>query len=188
MQVSRWDGLKDMSGVMVGFAEHVATAGPGHLILAGPNMAGVSDDPEGAAEFERCLHAWQRLPYAQRARVHLASLPLDDIEENATIVNALQRHATVVAQKSLAEGFGLTVVEAMWKARPVVASNVGGIADQIDDPSCGALLDDPTDLAAFGALVRELLDDTTTPGPSGTPPRSGPGTSCRTCTWPSGPP
>ncbi len=160
VQVSRWDGLKDMSGVMTGFAEQVATTGSGHLILAGPNMAGVSDDPEGAAEFERCVHTWQKLPYAQRERVHLASLPLDDTEENATIVNALQRHATVVAQKSLAEGFGLTVVEAMWKGRPVVASNVGGIADQIDGPGCGVLLDDPTDLAAFGGLVRELLDDT----------------------------
>ena len=55
-----------------------------------------------------------------------------DPDENAAIINALQRHATVVVQKSLAEGFGLTVTEAMWKARPIVASAVGGIADQID--------------------------------------------------------
>ena len=54
-----------------------------------------------------------------------------DPDEAAAIVNALQRHATVVVQKSLAEGFGLTVAEAMWKARPIVASAVGGIVDQM---------------------------------------------------------
>jgi trehalose synthase len=74
-------------------------------------------------------------------------------------VNALQRHAAVVVQKSIAEGFGLTVVEAMWKARPVVASLVGGIPDQIVDGEHGLLLRDPTDLAAFGAAVRRVLDD-----------------------------
>ena len=65
--------------------------------------------------------AWHELPPAARRRVHLALLPMEDAEENAVIVNALQRRADVVAQKSLAEGFGLTVAEAMWKGRPVVA-------------------------------------------------------------------
>jgi len=74
------------------------------------------------------------------------------------MVNALQRHATVVAQKSLAEGFGLTVSEAMWKGRPVIGSAVGGIIDQIA-PGTGILLPDPTDLKAFGRAVRLLLDD-----------------------------
>ncbi len=82
-----------------------------------------------------------------------------DIEENAAIVNALQRHATVVVQKSIAEGFGLTVAEAMWKARPVVASAVGGIQDQIEDGVTGLLLDDPADLEGFGKLVTRLLED-----------------------------
>ena len=68
-----------------------------------------------------------------RRRVHLALLPMDEADENAVMVNALQRRADVVAQKSLAEGFGLTVAEAMWKGRPVVASDVGGIQDQIED-------------------------------------------------------
>ena len=66
-----------------------------------------------------------------RERIHLACVPMDDPDGAAAIVNALQRHAQVVAQKSLAEGFGLTVAEAMYKARPVVGSAVGGIADQI---------------------------------------------------------
>ena len=61
---------------------------------------------------------------ALRNRVHLVSLPTADIGENAAIVNALQRHASVIVQKSLQEGFGLTVTEGMWKARPVIASAV----------------------------------------------------------------
>jgi trehalose synthase len=84
---------------------------------------------------------------------------MDDPDENAVIVNALQRAAAVVVQKSLAEGFGLTVTEAMWKARPVVASAVGGITDQIDHDRCGLLIPDPADTAACGAAIRSLLRD-----------------------------
>jgi trehalose synthase len=82
---------------------------------------------------------------------------MDDAEENAAIVNALQRRADVVVQKSLAEGFGLTVSEAMWKARPVVASRVGGIEDQIEDGISGVLVDDPKDFAAFGDTIVHLF-------------------------------
>ena len=84
---------------------------------------------------------------------------MDDAEENAIITNALQRHARVVVQKSLAEGFGLTVAEAMWKSRPVVASAIGGIQDQIVHGETGLLLDDPRDLSAYGAAVTQLLAD-----------------------------
>ena len=101
--------------------------------------------------------AWHELPAKVRRRVHLCSLPMDDIEENAAIVNALQRHATVVVQKSLAEGFGLTVAEAMWKQRPVVASRIGGIRDQIEDGRSGRLLAEPRDLEQAGAAISELL-------------------------------
>jgi trehalose synthase len=94
-----------------------------------------------------------------RSRIHLALLPMDDLEENAAIVNALQRGASVVVQKSLAEGFGLTVAEAMWKGRPVVASRIGGIQDQIEHGHNGLLLDDPTDLRAYGRAVLALLED-----------------------------
>jgi trehalose synthase len=159
VQISRWDRLKDMCGVMLGFADHVATTGPGHLILAGPNVTGVTDDPDGVEELEHCIQTWRGLTHALRQRIHLACLPVADFEENAVIVNALQRHATVVTQKSLAEGFGLTVLEAMWKGRPVVASEVGGIRDQIPDDRFGLLLRDPADLAEFGLLIRRLLDD-----------------------------
>jgi trehalose synthase len=83
---------------------------------------------------------------------------MEDADENAVIVNALQRRADVVVQKSLAEGFGLTVSEAMWKGRPVVASRVGGIRDQIEDGRTGYLVD-PSDLAACGERLNRLLAD-----------------------------
>ena len=65
----------------------------------------------------------------------------------------------MVVQKSIYEGFGLTVAEAMWKARPVVASTVGGIQQQIEYDNSGLLLRDPADLAAYGAAVTRLLGD-----------------------------
>jgi trehalose synthase len=81
---------------------------------------------------------------------------MGDMEVNALMVNAIQRHATVVVQKSLQEGFGLTVAEAMWKSRPVVASAVGGITDQMT-PGTGILLTDPSDLDAFGEKLVDLM-------------------------------
>ena len=158
VQVSRWDRLKDMAGVMRGFADYVAPGGEGYLMLAGPAVTDVSDDPEGAAVYGECLLQWRGLSPAARARILLVTLPLDDIDENAAMVNALQRHATVIAQKSLAEGFGLTVAEGMWKGRPVIGSAVGGIIEQIGQGT-GILLPDPADLQAFGSAVRLLLDD-----------------------------
>ena len=159
LQVSRWDRLKDMAGVMMGFAM-VADDGPqdAHLMLVGPDVSGVTDDPEGAEVLAEVVTAWQELPQRDRQRVHLALLPMADPDENAIMVNALQRRADVVTQMSLAEGFGLTVAEAMWKARPVVATGVGGIRDQIEDGRTGFLVG-PHDLAAYGARVSALLKD-----------------------------
>jgi trehalose synthase len=159
VQVSRWDPLKDMRGVLEGFAmlfEGKCAVEP-ELVLAGPNVSGVADDPEGGRVFEDVVEAWRALPHALRGRVHLASLPVADVEENAAIVNALQRHATVIVQKSLREGFGLTVTEAMWKAKPVIASAVGGIQDQIEDGRSGLLLEDPRDLAGFADALCSVL-------------------------------
>jgi trehalose synthase len=159
VQVSRWDRLKDMAGVMSAFAG-VAPAHPrAHLMLVGPAVAGVTDDPEGAEVFAECLRRWGELPGEVAPRIHLVQVPMDDPDRNALVINAVQRHAAVVAQKSIVEGFGLTVAEAMWKSRPVVASAVGGIADQITDGRDGLLLSDPRDLPAFGALLSKLLAD-----------------------------
>ncbi len=161
VQVSRWDRLKDMAGVMAGFALLVADGSHDgtHLMLVGPAVSGVSDDPEGAEVLEACRLEWQRLPEGVRRLVHLASVPMDDPDENAIIVNAVQRHAYAVVQKSLVEGFGLTVTEAMWKGSPVVASRVGGIQDQIVDGRDGLLVDDPHDLEAFATVLGRLLTD-----------------------------
>jgi trehalose synthase len=159
LQVSRWDALKDPLGVIRGFAEHVPADTGTHLVYAAPSVEAVADDPEGAQVRLDAIALWQALPAEARSRIHLASLPMNDAEENAIMVNALQRHARIVVQKSVAEGFGLTVAEAMWKARPVVASRVGGIQDQITHGETGVLLDDPRDLAGFGAALTDLLRD-----------------------------
>jgi trehalose synthase len=161
VQVSRWDPLKDPAGVLRGFAL-LARAAPGlraELVLAGPAVTSVADDPEAASTLNDVIALWRQQPHSLRQRVHLACLPMRDLEENAAIVNALQRHATVVVQKSLQEGFGLTVTEAMWKARPVVASAVGGIQDQIVDGVNGLLVRDPSDPAEFAGAVRRVLCD-----------------------------
>jgi trehalose synthase len=159
VQVSRWDPLKDMAGVMHGFVEEVMDGSDAHLVLAGPVVTAVADDPEAAEVLETTWDQWRALRHHQRSRVQLVCLPMSDVEENALIVNALQRHAVVVAQKSLAEGFGLTVAEAMYKGTPVVASAVGGIVDQIVDGETGLLVRPPSDLEQFGAAVSRLLAD-----------------------------
>jgi trehalose synthase len=156
VQISRWDRLKDMPGVLAGFAEYVVSDHGAQLVLAGPVVSAVSDDPEGGEVLDECWEAWRRLPHHARTRIALACIPMADVEENAVIVNALQSHSTIVVQKSLAEGFGLTVSEAMYKRRAVIGSAVGGIVDQIGDEA-GVLLADPTDLGTFAERVGELL-------------------------------
>jgi trehalose synthase len=158
VQVSRWDRLKDMPGVMAGFARADLPEDV-HLLLVAPAVTGVSDDPEGEAVLAECVAEWEGLRASMKNRVSLLSLPMDDIKANAMMVNALQRRATVVAQKSLAEGFGLTVAEAMWKSKPVVASAVGGIQDQITNEREGLLVDDPEDLDAFALALQRLVTD-----------------------------
>ena len=157
VQVSRWDALKDPLGVIRGFADEPGIT-DAHLMLAGPIPGSVVDDPEAATVLREVNELWESLPGPHRRRVHLANLPTEDTEENAAIVNALQRHGDVVVQKSLAEGFGLTVTEAMWKRRALVAGKVGGIRDQIEDGVSGILVD-PRDLTAFGNAVEAVLED-----------------------------
>jgi trehalose synthase len=144
---------------MRGFADHIAPHTDAHLVLAGPAVEAVSDDPEGAEVLEEVRGEHTRLPEGVGERVHLAALPMEDSEENAAIVNALQRRSDVVVQKSIAEGFGLTVAEGMWKARPVVASRIGGIQDQIVDGLSGVLVSDPRELTEYGDAVTGLLND-----------------------------
>jgi trehalose synthase len=161
VQVSRWDPLKDPVGVILGFTEFLRTSNSAHphLVLAGPTVRSIPDDPESAQTLDRVTQHWRKLSHSTRARVHLACLPMADLEENAAIVNALQRHAAVIVQKSIHEGFGLTVTEAMWKAKPVIASAVGGILEQIVDEENGLLLSDPRDPEAFAAALHRVTEE-----------------------------
>jgi trehalose synthase len=125
-QVSRFDYLKDPVGVMQAF-EMVHKSVDCRLIFAGGTA---TDDPES----DKVL-AEVRERAGDNPDIHVLLIPPgSDIE-----INALQRAATVIVQKSLGEGFGLTVSEALWKAKPVVASAVGGIPLQIKNKFTGLL-------------------------------------------------
>jgi trehalose synthase len=158
-QVSRWDPLKDHAGVMTGFAHHVEPDLEAHLVLAGPDPEMIVDDPGGHQTFKSLRDDWRQLPARMRKRIHIASLPMNDLEENAAVVNALQRRSAVIVQKSLAEGFGLTVTEAMWKAKPTIGTKVGGIQDQIIHGRSGLLIDDASDSPALGQAITAALQD-----------------------------
>jgi trehalose synthase len=159
VQISRWDRMKGHGVVLDAFRRLVeATPSlPASLVLAGPSVASISDDPDGPQVFSEIKKAWRALPDRVRARSHLAEIPMLDVEENASIINALQRHATVIVQASLREGFGLTVTEAMWKRKPIVASEVGGIRDQVRNDREGLLVKDPTDAQGFAEAFRQML-------------------------------
>ncbi|ANZ35373.1 hypothetical protein BBK82_03990 [Lentzea guizhouensis] len=157
VQVSRWDELKDMAGVLRAFLD--ADVENSYLTLAGADVVGVADDPDAGRFWDECVEQWKALPVEQRRRVQLLCLPMRDLRENALVVNALQRHATAVVQKSIAEGFGLTATEAMWKGKPLVASAVGGLREQIVHGESGLLVDDPYDLATTAKLIRQVLTD-----------------------------
>ena len=126
-QVSRFDYLKDPLGVIEAF-RHVRRTHPCRLVLAGGTA---TDDPESAEVLRRVQEASKG-----DAGIHILMLPTNsDIE-----INAIQRASAVVIQKSIREGFGLTVSEALWKSRPVVASAVGGIPMQVKHRYSGLLV------------------------------------------------
>lgn len=157
--LARWDRIKDPLGILDGILNRVPASSDAHLLLAGPDTSQVADDPEAAAVLAEVRERWRRLPLPQRARIHLACLPLSSPAENDVMVNAIQRQAAVVVKKSLQEGFGLGVTEALWKGRPVVASAVGGHLEQIQHLHSGVLVDDPADVGAFGDAIVKLLEE-----------------------------
>ncbi|MDJ0362538.1 glycosyltransferase [Rhodococcus sp. H29-C3] len=157
-QISRWDRVKDMAGVIDSFERSIAPYTDAHLTLAGPEVTGVADDPEAADYLAHCVSRWRQLPREIRRRVQLVCLPMADMTDNALTINALQRHALIVTQKSQSEGFGLTVAEAMWKRTAVVATAVGGIRLQIPTSQQGATVAVDTPNDAFGTNVRTLLE------------------------------
>jgi trehalose synthase len=139
-QVSRFDRWKDPHGVVKAF-QLVRRARDCTLVLLG-SLA--NDDPEGVQVYESLLGL-------REERVLVISC------EDTSLVNALQRKAAVVIQKSLREGFGLTVSEAMWKGTPVVGGNVGGIPDQIEDGVNGFLVSSVEQAA--DRITRLLTDE-----------------------------
>jgi trehalose synthase len=139
VQVSRFDSWKDPQGVIDAFkiARKQVDA---TLVLVG-NVA--TDDPEGQEVFESLCRC-------SEDRIRILSV------QDTALVNALQRRAAVVLQKSIREGFGLTVTEAMWKGAPVIGGNVGGIRHQIKDGENGFLVDSVEQAAA--RIVQVLKD------------------------------
>jgi len=142
-QISRFDRLKDPVGVIEAYKQ-VKKYNDCQLILAGGSAI---DDPESTQVLEEV-----RAKSQHDKDIHILLLPQDDI-----VVNALQRASDVIVQKSLKEGFGLTVAEALWKSKPVVASNVGGIPLQIKHKYSG-LLCHSIDGASFA--IKQLLANT----------------------------
>ena len=142
-QISRFDKLKDPAGVVEVYKrvkKHVDC----QLVLAG---GGATDDPEGLQVLNTVKSAAENDP-----DIHVIFLPpSSDVE-----INALQRASTVILQKSFKEGFGLTVTEALWKAKPVIASAVGGIPLQVIHKSSGILT---YSLDGTSYYLKELLND-----------------------------
>lgn len=143
-QISRFDKWKDPEGVIDVF-KIVKEKIDARLILCGSMAA---DDPEGTRVYESVKRKANSL--IKNGDVILLT------RESNILINVLQRISDVIIQKSLREGFGLVVTEALWKEKPIVASNVGGIPLQIKDGENGFLLE-PEDTMGFAEKIIELL-------------------------------
>jgi trehalose synthase len=142
LQVSRFDRFKDPLGVIRAY-QIVRRVAPVQLVLAG---GGAADDPEGQAVYQEVLEASEGDP-----DIHVLLLPPDA----HLLINALQRLAHIVIQKSTREGFGLTVAEALWKGKPVIGGDTGGIRLQVINHHTGFLVSTPEGAAHW---IRFLLD------------------------------
>jgi len=145
-QVSRFDPWKDPIGVVKVF-EQVKKKMDCQLVLLGQFAI---DDPEGQKVLQSLEKKVNKSPFKEDIKLLIV--------DNAFLVNCLQRASSVVIQKSLREGFGLTVSEALYKGTPVVASKVGGIPLQVVDGVNG-FLHNPTDLRGFSDSIIKLLKD-----------------------------
>ena len=130
------------------------------LVLAGPEPAAIQDDPEAREVLEELRAAYRALHPAIQDDVALLLLPMGSLEENALLVNALQRASTIVVQNSLREGFGLTIAEAMWKRVPVLTnSRACGPRQQVRDGLDGRLIADPENPDEMRRALDEMLAD-----------------------------
>ena len=140
-QVSRFDHFKDPMGVIEAY-RLIKEFTPVQLVLAG---GGATDDPEGEQVLQEV-----RAAAGDDPDIHILLLPSDAHRE----INALQRAATICLQKSIKEGFGLTVTEAMWKGKPVIGGDTGGIRLQVINHHTGFLVNTPEGAAL---RIRYLL-------------------------------
>lgn len=143
VQISRFDRMKDPLGVIHAY-RLVRQVVPVQLVLAG---GAATDDPEGKAVLKEVLAAAAGDP-----DLHVLNLPPDA----HTTINALQRLADIVIQKSIREGFGLTVTEGLWKKKPVIGGDTGGIRNQVVNYRTGFLVNTPEGAAL---RIRYLLDN-----------------------------
>jgi len=171
-EISRWDRLKGFEPLLEGFAHMKRSIGERavsdrhrrrlanvRLVLAGPDPAAVADDPEAQEVLEDLTGIYCSLAPWLQNDVAIVSLPMGSRENNALMVNALQRCASVVVQNSIQEGFGLTVTEAMWKQRSVLGSRACGIRQQIRDGVDGRLIPDSRDPGGIAEQLDSMLDD-----------------------------
>lgn len=171
-QISRWDRLKGFEPLLEGFVRlktsaHERSVSDRHrrrlanvrLLLAGPEPSAVADDPEAVDVLNDLVAAYRSLPHWLQQDVALVSLPMGSREDNALMVNAIQRCSSVVVQNSRREGFGLTVTEAMWKHCGVLGSRACGIRQQIRDGVDGRLVEDSEDPQQIAERLDAMLED-----------------------------
>jgi trehalose synthase len=172
-QVSRWDRLKGWLPLMRAFAALKESLGGesadglvrrrlelARLVMAGPEPEAIQDDPDGLEVLRELSAAYRVLPPSVQRDIALVALPMASIDENALMVNALQRASMLVVQNSLREGFGLTIAEAMWKGVPVLSnSKACGPRQQVRDGLDGRLIADPEDIDALRGAIEATLAD-----------------------------
>lgn len=175
LQISRWDRLKGWTELLEGFAdikrnpdkyidknspnaaEHRRFIERMGLVFAGPDSSKIADDPEGLEVFISLVDQICEYPPEVQSSIAMLSLPLDSRWQNALIVNALQRLSAIVVQNSIREGFGLTLLEAMWKQRPCIASDACGLRQQLRPDEDGIMIYDPTDPKNVSKAINDMI-------------------------------
>jgi len=173
-QVSRWDRLKGWVPLMRAFARMkrrmFETDGMDplqkrrleivRLVLAGPDPESIQDDPEGQEVLRELTETYLGFEPAVQHDIAFVTLPMRDRIQNALMVNALQRSASIVVQHSIREGFGLTIAEAMWKHVPILTNaKACGPRQQVRDRLDGRLIADPEDETALEHAILSMLAD-----------------------------
>jgi len=175
LQISRWDRLKGWTELVEAFAdiktnpekyvkssepnaqEHLRFINRMGLVLAGPDSSKIADDPEGLEVFMSLVNQICAFPSEVSSSIAMLSLPLDSRWQNALIVNSLQRLASIVIQNSIREGFGLTLLEAMWKQRPCIATTACGLRQQVRPEVDGLMVKEPNDSKSVAKTINEMI-------------------------------